>query len=110
MGKAIVKIGEGVAGILTEDEQGYSFQYTQEYLTQPNARPISLTLPLAESPHTSPVRFPFFDGLIPAGWLLELSQRNWKIDGRDRMALLLRCCRDCTGNVQIYPLKAPTNT
>jgi serine/threonine-protein kinase HipA len=40
---------------------------------------------------------PFFDGLIPEGWLLDVAQQNWKLDPRDRMGLLLSCCRDCIG-------------
>jgi len=48
--------------------------------------------------------FPFFDGLIPEGWLLEIAERTWKLDPRDRMGLLLACCRDCIGAVGIWPL------
>ena len=35
------------------------------------AKAVSMTLPLQEEAYTSPVLFPFFDGLIPAGWLLD---------------------------------------
>jgi HipA N-terminal domain len=45
--------------------------------------------------------FPFFDGLIPEGWLLELAEHNWKLNARDRMGLLLACCKDCIGAVSI---------
>jgi serine/threonine-protein kinase HipA len=45
--------------------------------------------------------FAFFDGLIPEGWLLDLAVRNWKLDPRDRMGLLLEACRDCIGAVHI---------
>lgn len=34
------------AGIITEDEQGYTFVYDEAYLSQPEAQPVSLTLPL----------------------------------------------------------------
>jgi serine/threonine-protein kinase HipA len=44
---------------------------------------------------------PFFDGLIPEGWLLEIAEKNWKLNPRDRMGLLLACCRDCIGAVSI---------
>ena len=46
---------------------------------------------------------PFFDGLIPEGWLLDIAQKNWKLDPRDRMGLLLTCCKDCIGAVSIVP-------
>jgi serine/threonine-protein kinase HipA len=45
----------------------------------------------------------FFDGLIPEGWLLDIAQKNWKLNERDRMGLLLVCCRDCIGAVSIEP-------
>ena len=36
------------AGILTEDETGYSFCYEHQYLRMIDAEPVSLTLPLKE--------------------------------------------------------------
>jgi hypothetical protein len=47
----------------------------------------------------------FFDGLIPEGWLLEIAEKTWKIDPRDRMGLLLACCRDCIGAAGVVPLE-----
>ena len=64
---------------------------------------VSLTLPLQENSFHSSVLFPFFDGLIPEGWLLDIAEKNWKLDSRDRMGLLLTCCRDCIGAVSIIP-------
>ena len=92
------------AGIITEDEQGYSFVYDEEYLTLPDVQPVSLTLPLRQKPYMNNVMFSFFDGLIPEGWMLNIAERNWKINRRDRMGLLLTCCRDCIGNVSIKPI------
>ena len=66
-------------------------------------RLISLTLPLTEKPYHDTVLFPFFDGLIPEGWLLDIAERSWKINQRDRMSLLLACCKDCIGAVSVIP-------
>lgn len=104
MKQAVVYWKKLKAGTLTESDEGYSFAYDKEYLALPDARAISLTFPLQEEPYLSSTLHPFFDGLIPEGWLLDIAQRNWKIDGRDRMALLLACCRDCIGAVSIEPL------
>ncbi len=92
------------AGILTEDEKGYTFAYDKDYLTSSKAEAISLTLPLSNEPYQDTVLFPFFDGLIPEGWLLNIAEKNWKIDARDRMSLLLNCCKDCIGAVGIEPI------
>jgi len=93
------------AGILTEDETGYSFCYYNQYLLNADAEAISLTLPLQERAYHSAVLFPFFDGLIPEGWLLDVATRSWKIDLRDRMSLLLACCKDCIGAVRVEPIE-----
>jgi len=44
---------------------------------------------------------PFFDGLIPEGWLLDVVQDTWKVNSGDRMGLLLVSCRDPIGNVSV---------
>jgi len=89
------------AGILTEDEEGYHFQYNESYLEQPDSEAISLTLPLTSKKYQSKTLFPFFDGLIPEGWLLDIAQKNWKLNPRDRMSILLKTCHDCIGAVSI---------
>lgn len=89
------------AGILEETEEGYQFEYRKEYLGQSNQEPISLTLPLRAEPYVSKVLFPFFDGLIPEGWLLDVVEQTWKMNPRDRMGLLLVSCRDTIGNISV---------
>jgi len=101
MRKANVLINGKVAGYLSETEEGYVFLYDENYLKEPKAEAVSLTLPLTDKPYTSNVMLSFFDGLIPEGWLLELAEHNWKLDTRDRMGLLLACCKDCIGAVSI---------
>jgi len=101
MRKAKVYMHKELTGYLTETEDGYSFLYDINYLAGSTAKPVSLTLPLQDKPHVSKTLFPFFDGLIPEGWLLEIVEKNWKLNARDRMGLLLACCRDCIGAVGI---------
>ena len=70
-------------------------------MAQGDNYPVSLTLPIREEPYKSKTLFSFFDGLIPEGWLLDIVSRNWKIDPKDRFALLLVACKDPIGNVSI---------
>ena len=84
-------------GLLTEDETGFTFAYDADYLASSQAEAVSLTLPLSDEPYHDSVLFPFFDGLIPEGWLLNIAESSWKINQRDRMSLLLACCKDCIG-------------
>ena len=99
--KGQVYIQNHYAGLIAETEEGYSFTYNEDYLQNANAIPVSLTLPLRETAYTSTVLFPFFDGLIPEGWLLNIVCRNWKIELNDRFGLLLAACKDCIGDVSI---------
>ena len=80
MKRAVVFLRGIKVGILTEDENGYTFEYDADYLTSANAEAVSLTLPLSDKPYRDKVLFPFFDGLIPEGWLLDIAEKNWKID------------------------------
>jgi serine/threonine-protein kinase HipA len=96
-----VYFGERFAGTVREDEDGYWFTYDPGYLAEPDSRAISLSLPLRADPYHERTLFPFFDGLIPEGWLLDIAERTWKLDPRDRMGLLLACCEDCIGAVSV---------
>ncbi len=89
------------AGTLSETEDGYTFGYLPAYLDLPDAHPVSLSLPLQREIFHDKRLFPFFDGLIPEGWLLDIAEDTWKIDARDRMGLLMACCGDCIGAVSV---------
>lgn len=104
MRQAEIKMHDQTAGLLTQDELGYHFMYDAIYLQSELNEPVSLTLPMQAEPFTDKVLFPFFDGLIPEGWLLNIAERNWKLNPRDRMGLLLACCKDCIGAVSVHPL------
>ena len=104
MRKAEIKIQDKTAGWLSQDENGYHFIYDAAYLLSSEQQPVSLSLPLQNAVFTSKILFPFFDGLIPEGWLLEIAEKNWKLNHRDRMGLLLACCEDCIGAISVYPV------
>ena len=95
--RAFVTLYGTRAGMVSENENGYTFAYDSEYLSRSDAKAVSLTLPLRKEPYHSKVLFAFFDGLIPEGWLLDVVYRNWKIDPRDRFGLLIASCRDTIG-------------
>ncbi|MPN29329.1 hypothetical protein SDC9_176782 [bioreactor metagenome] len=99
--KAKIYVSSQYAGILFENDKGYVFEYDQSYRQNPEAMPISLTMPLSKQNYASKTMFPFFDGLIPEGWLLAIACSTWKLDRRDRMGLLCAVCRDCIGSVSV---------
>lgn len=103
MRKAKILYMNQLAGELEETDTGYSFTYDKDYLNTNNPQPVSLTLPLQTKTYKSNILFPFFDGLIPEGWLLDIAMRNTDISELDRMGLLLLCCKDCLGAVSVVP-------
>ncbi len=104
--KAYVYIEDVLAGIVAENDKGYVFQYDHDYLSSDKPSPVSLTLPLRETPYFSNTLFPFFDGLIPEGWLLNIVTSNWKIDRNDRFGILLVAAKDSIGNISVHGEKA----
>ncbi len=96
--KAKVFVEDTEAGVLTEEDNGeFTFSYNEAY----KGDIVSLTFMDKNKKYSSNVLFPFFDGLIPEGWLLNKLVKNWKLDIKDRMNLLINCCNDCIGNVRI---------
>lgn len=103
MRQAQVYYKKDLAGEICETDEAYTFQYKAEYLASKESKPVSLTLPLQETAFTSKILFPFFDGLIPEGWLLNIAVTNWKINPNDRFGLLLSLCKDSIGSVSVIP-------
>jgi serine/threonine-protein kinase HipA len=94
-----------LAGIITETNEGdYIFQYDPLYVKDYPNDFISFTIPVREKPYVENRLFPFFEGLIPEGWLLDIASKNWKINPNDSMGLLLACCRNCIGAVSVLPI------
>ena len=106
MRKAEIHMGGRLAGILEEQDRCYVFTYDSSYLAEEDAHAISLSLRLRAEAYGDKRLFPFFDGLIPEGWLLDIAEQTWKLNPRDRMGLLLACCRDCIGAVSVVAVEA----
>jgi serine/threonine-protein kinase HipA len=108
--KAFVYLWDRKAGVLEQTERGYRFSYDPEYLFSQKAQPVSLTLPLADGPYESDRLFPFFLGLIPEGWLLDLTSRTLKIDPERSFDILLATGADCIGAVKVIPVDEETSS
>ncbi len=102
--RGTVMFGDVPAGEIEERADGVvAFRYLATYLARPDAEPVSLMLPLSGNVVETIGLHPFFDGLIPEGWLLDIASRNWKLDPRDRVGLLLNLCSECIGAVRVVP-------
>ncbi len=102
-GKVFYK--EYLAGTILETNEGeYVFQYDKQYVIEHPNDFITFTMPVTNKPYKDNRLFPFFEGLIPEGWLLDIASKNWKINRNDRMGLLLACCQNCIGAVSVEPI------
>lgn len=105
MRKGRVFYKDNLAGLIIETDEGdYIFQYDDTYIKLHPSKFITFTMPVSKTPYTANRLFPFFEGLIPEGWLLDIAAKTWKINRNDRMGLLLACCRNCIGAVSIEPI------
>lgn len=94
-----------LAGVLTETNDGeYIFKYVDSYIKNHPKDFITFTMPVTSKEFIDKRLFPFFDGLIPEGWLLDIVVKNWKLNPNDRMGLLLTCCQNCIGAVSVVPI------
>ncbi len=97
--KAIVYSNNQKAGVLVETAKGYKFTYEDDFIKK-NV-PISVTLPLRSEPYKSVDLFPFFQGLLPEGWYLEIVASTLKIDKEDDYGILLATCKETIGAISI---------
>ena len=95
-----------LAGKLVETNDGeYTFTYEDSYVKKYPTQFITFSLPVRNESYVSNRLFPFFEGLIPEGWLLDIASKNWKINPNDRMGLLLACCQNCIGAVSVKSIE-----
>ena len=98
MRKARIKIHNLPAGVLTEIKSNrYIFQYDVDY----SGEPISLAMPIKNTPYEFKSFPPFFDGLLPEGGQLEGLLKIYKIDKSDYFTQLLVTGQDLVGAVTV---------
>ena len=102
MRQAEIYYQDSLAGTLIETNDGeYKFTYDENYVNTFPSQFLTFTMPVSKHTYSSNRLFPFFEGLIPEGWLLDIAAKNWKINRNDRMGLLLACCQNCIGAVRV---------
>ena len=101
--RGIVSLDGTRAGIIEETSQGSRFTYDTTYLARSRALAISPTLPLRPEPYEGPGLHPFFENLLPEGWLLDRTCTQLGLDPTDAFGLMLATCADCAGAVEIVP-------
>lgn len=106
MRAAKVFYNEQLAGFLIQHHrQKYEFAYTEEWFTNPDLPPVSLTLPKTRRTHQTDHLFPFFFNLLSEGVNKQLQCRQLKIDENDYFSLLLATAtHDTIGAITVQPV------
>ncbi len=103
--KAEVLYNDEPVGILSRHEDKYYFKYYDNYLSDREKPPISLSLPKQEAQFVSEYLFPFFFGLLAEGENKELQCRTLKIDENDNFTRLLKTAvNDTIGGITVREL------
>lgn len=92
MRRANVYWREELAGLLSQENMGYRFQYSPEYLRNAKLPGISLSLPKREEAFESKHLFSFFYGLLAEGDTKAIQCRLFRIDEDDHFTRLLKTC------------------
>jgi HipA-like protein len=101
--RGIVCLDGQRVGTVEETDRGMKFTYDAAWLESPDAVAVSLTLPLRGEPYETRGLHPFFENLLPEGWLLEMATSKLKIAKDDAFGLLLATCADCVGAAEVVP-------
>lgn len=96
-------------GILEKkNNAGLTFTYDENWITNPGARPISLSLPLFHRPFTGDVVYNFFDNLLPDNPQIRARiQAAFQTPTNQAFDLLASIGKDCIGAIQIIDSSAP---
>jgi serine/threonine-protein kinase HipA len=93
-----------LAGTLeSTPDRGVIFTYDSAYFADPDARPLSLSLPLREKPFSQAASLPFFAGLLPDGEARRKVADFLHVSETSTLKLLDALGGDCAGTVSILP-------
>ena len=99
-----VYLHNSLAGYLwLSDTSRFSFQYDHSYLEDPDAIPLSLSLPMREVPYVNDTARPFFSNLLPEGEVRSLIAKIKQISEQNDFKLLEAIGGECAGAVSIIP-------
>ena len=106
---AIWMNGERVGHWSIEAQGQHEFRYEKAWLAEPDARPLSLSMPLrpSESPYSGPLVEAYFDNLLPdSADIRRRVQLHFGTQSTSPFDLLAEIGRDCVGAVQLLATDA----
>lgn len=91
-------------GNLSRENGRLTFEYDRQWLASPERHPISLSLPLRESPFADAETRTWFGNLLPEGDVLNAVARRLGRSTGDVFGLLVDLGGECAGAVSLLPL------
>ncbi|VVS92225.1 type II toxin-antitoxin system HipA family toxin [Desulfoluna spongiiphila] len=98
-----VFIHNQLAGVLSQKDRVFSFEYAPEYLASDHPVPLSASLPLASDAQAPDRVKAFFSNLLPEGDLRHLIAKDRKVSADNDFALLREIGGECAGAVSLLP-------
>lgn len=91
-------------GTLSYAKDRLTFAYSQEWQENPNAFPVSLSMPLVADEYADPVIRPFISGLLPDDpEVLKRWGRKFQVSPQNPFRLLAHVGEECAGAIQFIP-------
>ena len=94
---SFVPVGE----LREREDHKVHFSYLESYLDRPDARPVSISLPLQEESFSSQVTKTYFDGLLPEGFARKTVAGWMHVSEEDYLSILYGLGKECLGAVKI---------
>jgi HipA-like protein len=103
--RGIVALAGKRVGVIEETPGGGTrFVYDASWIGRPNARALGPSMPLRHAPYEDTTGLlPFFENLLPEGWLLNITRRKLGAVAGNPFGLLLATGGECVGAVEITP-------
>lgn len=102
--KANLYLREDLVGQLEKvSNKKFIFTYSDQWIKS-NKGGLGLSLPTDKKKYESEELLPFFDNLIPEGWLLSYAQTFYHVDKKNRFGVLLATGRETVGAVKVFGL------
>jgi serine/threonine-protein kinase HipA len=99
MKKAKIFSDGSLVGYLIEQKKNHQYEFV--YLEGYCGPPVSLTMPVTERVYSFDRFPPFFDGLLPEGFMLDALLQKTKLDKDDHFEQLLRVGGELVGNITV---------
>lgn len=99
-----VYLHEQLVGLMVQDDNGdMVFDYNESWINNPNAMPLSLSLPLRKERYSRRECEGFFDGILPEDENRRIIARNLGISAKNDFAMLEKIGGECAGAVTFIP-------